>query len=281
MIEVLKAGLLTTVQDRGRPGFAHVGVPPSGALDAEALDLANRLVGNVVGAAGLELTVAGPTLRFHIATTIALCGADARPRIGHRSGSVDVPINVRAGEVVEVGAISHGARLYLAVRGGIDVPRVLSSRSTDTLSGLGPAPLREGMRVAIGDEHDGWPGVDLAPRPAYDPSPVLAVLPGPHAGELSHAQLADLFGATYQVTPESNRVALRLDGTLTVASIGEVASLGIVTGAIQLPPSGQPILFLNDHPTTGGYPIVGVVVTADVRRAAQLRPGDTLRFGYS
>jgi allophanate hydrolase subunit 2 len=188
---------------------------------------------------------------------------------------------VRAGEVVDVGAISHGSRLYLAVRGGIDVPRVLASRSTDTLTGLGPPPLRQGMQVAVGDEHDGWPGVDLAPRPAYDPSPVLTVLPGPHAGEFPHPRLTALFGATYQVTPESNRVALRLGGPPTMASVGEVASLGIVTGAIQLPPSGQPILFLNDHPTTGGYPIVGMVVTTDVRRAAQLRPGDTLRFRFS
>ncbi|WP_229398974.1 biotin-dependent carboxyltransferase family protein [Micromonospora okii] len=276
-LEILRAGALTTVQDQGRPGWAHLGVSRSGALDPAALRLANRLVGNPEAAAGLETTLTGCALRLTRAGAVAVTGADADVRVGDRPGDVGRPLSVPAGAVVRVGPARSGLRNWLAVSGGIAVEPVLGSRSTDTLSGLGPPPLRDGDTLPLGD-------------PAGDPAPVdvtvgrpapaelrLALRLGPRDDWFDPAALELLFDTAYTLSPVGNRVGARLTGApLPRAVAGELPSEGIVLGAVQVPADGQPLIFLADHPTTGGYPVVGVV--DDVTGLAQARPGTTVRF---
>ncbi|GAA4142883.1 biotin-dependent carboxyltransferase family protein [Actinomadura keratinilytica] len=280
MIEVVRPGPLATVQDLGRPGHAHLGVPRSGAADERALRLANRLVGNPEGAAGVELTLGGAALRFHARSWIAVAGAPLPVRIDGRPHGMNAPCHVPAGATVEFGTPLAGLRSYVAVRGGVAVDEVLGSRSTDLLSGLGPAPLSAGELLPVGpldchaDIH-----VDVAPVPALPEVPQLRVVPGPRDDWFAEDALTTLTSTPYEVTADSNRVGVRLDGApLTRARHGELGSEGMVTGAIQVPPSGLPIIFLTDHPTTGGYPVVAVVVSDDVPLAAQLRPGQRVRF---
>ncbi|MGR6916017.1 5-oxoprolinase subunit C family protein [[Actinomadura] parvosata] len=271
MIEVLNPGPYATVQDLGRPGYAHLGVPRSGAADAPSLRLANRLVGNAETLAGIELTFGGARLRFHDGAWAALAGA---PLAGAGMGA---PFWVPPGGELRLGAPEWGLRTYLAVRGGIAVEPVLGSRSTDSLSGLGPAPLRAGTLLPVGPP-EGKISVDLAPPPGPRPA-VLRVLPGPRDDWFVPEAMAQLCGRPYTVTQDSNRVGVRLLGArLERAKEGELPSEGMVTGAVQVPPSGQPIVFLADHPPTGGYPVIGVVREADLPVLAQLRPGDEVRF---
>ena len=279
-IEVVRPGALATIQDSGRPGYAHLGVPHAGAADQASLRLANRLVGNAEGAAGMEITLGGAALRFTHGTWIALTGAPAPLRLGRHEVGRNAVLWAPGGSLLDVDVPARGVRTYLAVRGGIDVPPVLGSRSTDVLSGLGPAPLAAGDLLDTGDpvrcapmEVDEAPGVDLPQRP------VLRVLPGPREQWFAGEALATLTSTQYTVAPASNRVGVRLEGpALTRSSSRELPSEGMVTGALQVPPDGQPILFLADHPTTGGYPVIGVVASDDVPLAAQLRPGQPVRF---
>jgi biotin-dependent carboxylase-like uncharacterized protein len=264
-VEVLSAGPLTTFQDRGRPGLAHLGVPPSGAADRDAYELGNRLVGNAPGAVALETTLLGPRLRFRTAALVALTGAEI------------LTTAVDAGEVLDVGHCRTGARVYVCVRGGFVAPAVLGSCSTDLLTGLGPPPLHDGDLLAIGDAPPGEPD-RRNPLPRMLTGD-LRLLLGPRADWFAPAALETLATASWTVTPSANRVGVRLGGPeLARARTDELLSEGVVTGALQVPPSGQPILLLNDHPTTGGYPVIGVVRSDDCSRAAQLRPGDTVRF---
>ena len=267
MIEVLAAGPLTTVQDSGRPGWAHLGVPPSGSADPQALALGNRLVGNDAGAAALEATLSGPRLRFRVTALVAVTGAETE--------ASNRPLEVGAGEVLEVGRFLNGVRAYVSVRGGIDVEPVLGSRSTDLLSGLGPPQLREGDVLPIGREPPTAPQLDLAPPPPFPAEPTLRLLLGPRDDWFAPNALA----GTWRVSPSSNRVGVRLEGPpIERIRHEELLSEGVVTGALQVPPSGQPILLLNDHPTTGGYPVLGVVHSDDLPLVGQLRPGQRLSF---
>ncbi|MFI0448520.1 biotin-dependent carboxyltransferase family protein [Actinomadura sp. 6N118] len=280
MIEVVRPGPLATVQDLGRPGHAHLGVPSSGAADGQALRLANRLVGNAESEAGIELTLGGAAFHFHRAAWIAGSGAPAPLLVNGRAYGMNAPCPVPPDGLVEVGLPTCGLRTYLAVRGGLDVEPVLGSRSTDLLSGLGPAPLSVGDRLPIGETsglHD--INVDVAPVAQPPDVPVLRILPGPRDDWFVPDAISVLCGQPYEVTPDSNRVGVRLDGPkLLRARDGELGSEGMVTGALQVPPSGLPIIFLTDHPTTGGYPVVAVIRASDVPLAAQLRPGQQLRF---
>jgi biotin-dependent carboxylase-like uncharacterized protein len=281
VIEILRAGPLTTVQDLGRPGLASLGVGASGAADRGSLKLANRLVGNDEGAAALEITFGGLHARFAAPTTIALAGAQCPLTLtpGAVPPGMNSPVAVRAGQVLAVGAPRQGLRTYLAVRGGIAVAEVLGSRSTDQLSGIGPDPLQPGDLLPLGALARGYPNVDHAPVPGYDPDPVLGVLRGPRDEWFTPDALAALCGAPYLVTAESNRVGIRLSGPPLARAIGgELPSEGVVTGSLQVPPGGQPILFLADHPVTGGYPVIAVLTAPGIDRAAQLRPGDHVRF---
>lgn len=277
MIEVVRAGALTTVQDGGRPGWAHVGVPRSGALDQPALRLANRLVGNDETAAALETTLTGCALRFSVEAAAAVTGAAAQVRIDGRPADTLRPLVIRPGELLDVGPARRGVRSYVAIGGGIAVDAVLGSRSTDMLSGLGPAPLRDGARLPIGPA--GPVPADAVPAP---PVPVpesldLAVRLGPRHDWFTADSVATLLSAPYVVSPKCDRVGARLSGpALARARTDELPSEGMVLGAVQVPSDGQPLILLADHPTTGGYPVIAVV--DDVTPLAQARPGTTVRF---
>lgn len=282
-LEVAETGPLATVQDLGRPGLAALGVGRSGAADRDALRLANRLLGNDEGTAALEVTFGGLAVRAHGGVTVALTGAPCPMSVDGRQASPYAVVWVPDGAELRLGTPAEGLRSYLAVQGGVDVPAVLGSRSTDTMSGLGPDPLTVGRRLPIGSTHGPLPGVDIAPvrTPGTDEIS-LRVVPGPRHDWFTDAALETLLASSYDVTSDSNRVGMRLSGPVLERSRdGELPSEGMVPGALQVPPSGQPTLFLADHPVTGGYPVIGVVVGADLGLAAQARPGQSIRFRRS
>jgi biotin-dependent carboxylase-like uncharacterized protein len=279
VIEILEPGALATIQDLGRDGHVALGVGESGAADRGSFRLANRLVGNAESAAAIELTYGGFRARFNQSVVIALTGASCAVTVGERMAAINGPIWVAAGQELVVGLPTEGLRTYVAVRGGIDVPMVLGSRCTDVLSGIGPQPLRAGSMLATGTQTVNFPNVDIAPRPALRSDVTLGVLPGPRDRWFTPAALTILCSTKYSVTSESNRVGARLAGAALDRAIhAELPSEGMVRGAVQVPPSGQPILFLADHPVTGGYPVIAVVCDEDLDRAGQLRPGDRVRF---
>ena len=279
MLTVLAPGLLTTVQDLGRTGWAAIGVPRSGAADRAAHALANRLVGNDASAATLEVTAGGLRLRAGRTHLVAVTGAWAPVAVDGRPAPLHAPFTLRPGAELALGRPAAGLRSYLAVRGGVAVRPVLGSRSTDTLSGLGPAPLRAGDELPVGDLAAEEPVVDVAPVGPPSSRPVLHVLPGPRRDRLAEDAWALLTAAEWAVTSASDRVGLRLAGpVLRRSGDGELPSEGLVPGAVQVPPDGAPVLFLADHPVTGGYPVLAVVRTADLPAVAQVRPGDALRF---
>lgn len=276
---VVEAGPLTTVQDRGRPGWAHLGVPRAGALDAPAAALANRLVGNDPGAALLETTAGGVAVRATAALTVAVTGAECEVRVDGRAVAFGEPVAVRSGQTVRVGPARTGVRSYLAVAGGVAVEPVLGSRSTDTLAGVGPAVLEAGAVLPVGTSSGRPVGVDTTAVRRTPGAVVLRYRPGPRADWFAPEAWDLLGGGSYVVSADSNRIALRLDGPpLPRARGGELPSEGLVLGAIQVPPAGRPLVFLNDHPTTGGYPVIGVVHADDLAWCAQLRPGDRVSF---
>jgi biotin-dependent carboxylase-like uncharacterized protein len=276
---VVRPGALTTLQDGGRPGFAHLGVPRSGALDAAAHHLANRLVGNPEAAAVLETTVDGVELAFAAAAVVAVTGALAPVRLDGREVGWSLGLAVRAGQTLDVGPAERGVRSYVAVSGGWDVPLVLGSASTDLLSGLGPAPLAAGDVLVAGPAPDPPVPIDMAPYPLPADSVELGVHLGPRDDWLSDAGRATLVSGRWTVSPESNRVALRLNGPPVDRSrADELPSEGLVVGAVQVLPDGQLVVFLADHPTTGGYPVAAVVDRASIGRCAQTRPGATVTF---
>ena len=281
MIRVRKPGLLTTVQDLGRPGLAHLGVPTAGAADRRAFGLANRLVGNQPGAAALEITLAGPELELEAGGWIALTGGRVTAHLDGRPVPMDMAVRADPGQVLRVGSVTSGLRAYLAVRGGIDVPPVLGSRSTDTLAPVGPPRLEEGARLPVGDQAGGDPYRQVAPTPPVDPEPVLRTVRGPRDEVFTHDAVRGLIGAAWTVTSDSDRTGVRLDGpVLERRRRVELASEGMVEGSLQVPPDGHPILFLANHPTTGGYPVIAVVVGADLPLAAQARPGTRMLFRF-
>jgi biotin-dependent carboxylase-like uncharacterized protein len=273
-LEVLDAGALTTVQDGGRPGWAHLGVPRSGALDQPALRLANRLVGNAETAAGLETTLTGMRFRLARATAFAVTGAHCDVRVDGRPVAWGLAHAAPAGAEIRVGAATEGVRSYVALAGGLDVPPVLGSRSTDVLSGTGPPPLRAGDLLPLGRPHRAPHGATAVPHPRRG---ALRIRLGPRVDWFTAAAVEALDGATYSVAADSNRIGLRLAGPAVArARDEELPSEGMVLGAVQVPPSGQPVVFLHDHPTTGGYPVVAVVLAEDLPVCAQARPGERL-----
>jgi KipI family sensor histidine kinase inhibitor len=308
-VEVVQPGPLTTVQDLGRGGLAHLGVPTSGAADPASLRLANALVGNDESEACLEVTLGRLALRFGFDAVVALTGAPAaiqlsstagdsaardsaaddsaaRDSAGHeRSPAPQTAFSVPAGSRLRLGAPPAGLRSYLAISGGIAVTPVLASRSTDVLSGLGPPRLRPGQRLPVGrprSRPEFQPGREPSGIPAAaapGSSPELRVIAGPRDDWFTPAAMTALASGSYEVTAASNRSGLRLAGPpLRRAREGELPSEGMAAGSLQVSHNGQPILLLADHPTTGGYPVIGVVVSADLGVAAQLRPGQHIRF---
>jgi biotin-dependent carboxylase-like uncharacterized protein len=271
MIEVEATGPLTSVQDLGRPGWASLGVPRSGAFDRDAAMLANRLVGNEPGTALLEVTLGGLALRIHDAATLALTGAPC-PGL-----DLNTAVSLPGGAALRLRPPATGARSYLAVRGGVVVDPVLGSRSTDLLSGLGPAPLQVGDRLDVGPPPAASPAAE--PAPPFPPRDVIRVVPGPRADWLAHDALDVLVRTPWSVRPASNRVGVRLDGpALTRSRTEELPSEPTLPGAVQVPADGRPIVFGPDGPVTGGYPVIAVAVAADLGVLAQQRPGDRVRF---
>lgn len=279
-IEVIRCGPMGSVQDLGRPGWASLGVGASGAADAASAALANRLVGNAPEAAVVELSF-GATLAFPQTARVAVTGALCDVSRDGRGEGMNAPFDVRAGQRLVVGPAAVGLRTYVAVRGGFSVAPTLGSRSTDVLSGLGPPPLAEGAVLPIGGAVAGPPpAVEVAPVPAPSADDLeVRVVPGPRDDWFTDDALTTLFTEPYTVTADSNRVGVRLDGpALTRARDGELPSEGMVTGSVQVPSGGKPIVFLADHPVTGGYPVIGVVLAADLPVLAQARPGQVVRF---
>ncbi|HET7477012.1 MAG TPA: biotin-dependent carboxyltransferase family protein [Dermatophilaceae bacterium] len=274
---------LVTVQDLGRPGHAHLAVPRSGALDAASLADANRLLGNPPGAAGLELAAAELALRADGRFVVAVTGAACPVTVDGSAAAWGQPVLVPDGSVLALGRAIAGVRSYVAVAGGVGVPLTLGSRSTDVLSGLGPAPLAVGDRLACATETAGLPSTNWGHVEGRwrSGAATLRLHPGPRLDWFAAVAWDVLVRARWTVTGESNRVGLRLDGPALARHAharGELPSEGLVTGAVQVPPSGQPIVFLADHPTTGGYPVIAVVDPADLDRCGQLRPGDVVRL---
>ncbi len=244
------------------------------------MGLVNRLLGNRPGAAVIELTVRGPSLRFSCDAHVAVVGAGGGApelRVEGREVAADAVVPVRTGQQVEVSGVRGTLRAYLGVAGGFDTPVVMGSRSSDLLAGLGPGPLRPGDRLAIGQpgRPRGLLTPPLAPGPAGPAT--VRVLAGPHP--FAPSEIESLVTRTWTVGENSNRVGLRLaDGATALLGPGSVASVGMVAGAIQVPPDGRPIVLMPDHATVGGYPVLACVITADLPVLARLRPGDTVRF---
>ena len=280
-IEVISPGPLTTIQDLGRPGSAHIGVPRSGAADRESLTLANRLLGNDEGAAALETTMAGPRLRFGGDATVALTGAVVDARLGGRLVPMNTAVEIGEDEILRVGNAKSGLRTYVAFAGGLDIPLVLGSAATDTLTGLGPGSLISGQILRVAIARAGPVPAPGATNPdlSHAAPPLLHVILGPRDDWFTAGAITRLTSEPFTVTPASNRIGVRLDGpSLERTRTDELLSEGLIPGAIQVPPGGQPILLLADHPTTGGYPVIAVVIESDLPLAAQLRPGQQLRF---
>ncbi|RDL09587.1 biotin-dependent carboxylase-like uncharacterized protein [Streptomyces sp. HB202] len=280
-LHVERPGALTTVQDAGRPGHAHLGVGRAGALDAPAARLANRLVGNPTDAAVLETTLTGCAVRPDRPVVAVVGGAGCRVTVDGRPVAWGAPVRVPAGAVLDAGPAGTGLRSYLAFGGGLVPDAVLGSRSADLLSGLGPAPLSAGDELPLGETASAGPPPHAGPVP-WPGAPaelVLPVHPGPRHDWFTDAALRTLLTAAYRVSPHSNRIGLRTEGPpLERSRTEELPSEGMVLGAIQVPPDGRPVVFLNDHPTTGGYPVVGVVPERALAAAAQAVPGTRLRF---
>lgn len=281
-IEVIKPGALTTVQDLGRPGFAHLGIPRSGAADRASLKLANRLVGNAEGAAALECTLIGPSLRFGDDAVIAITGAEVLAQVDGESVPLNSAVGVAAGSLLQLATTSTGLRSYIALRGGIDAEPMMGSRSSDLLSGLGPEPLKLGQSITTGEPTGDVPAIGAAPVAPPSDEPLLHVVAGPRADWFAANALELLAASSWEVSSDSNRSGARLLGPeLPRVRNDQLLSEGMAHGAIQVPASGQPIVLLADHPTTGGYPVIAVVASADLDAAGQLRPGQRLRFAIS
>lgn len=290
-LRILSPGLQSLIQDLGRQGHAALGVSAAGALDRASLRRANRLVGNSSSAAAVEIVAGGLRVEAVGDQVLAVTGAPAPLTVeppsdaGESGWKRTVPaataFALLDGEVLSMGAPASGFRSYLAIRGGADVAAVLGSRSTDTMSGIGPAPLAAGQLLPAGRVTDS--GVVGSPelQPEFPGAGVteLEIVPGPRDDWFDDAALASLCSQSWQVTPQSNRVGMRLKGEpLRRSRDGELPSEGTVAGAIQIPPEGLPVLFLADHPITGGYPVIGVVTDEHLDRAAQVPIGGSIRF---
>ncbi|MRG60185.1 5-oxoprolinase/urea amidolyase family protein [Agromyces sp. CFH 90414] len=279
---VERPGALALVEDLGRPGLAHLGVATSGALDRGALALANRLVGNPDGAAGLELVAGGFLARFRGTHWFAIAGAWGEVRLDGRRIAPYTAARAADGAVLEIGLAERGIRFVLAVRGGLDEPAVLGARAYDTLARFGPPPVEAGRVLPIGAEPEA--SVPVLDREAAYPPPAgavtLALLPGPRADWLGEGATTTLYEAEWRMSASADRVGARLEGPELARRPGELPSEATVAGSMQLPPSGRPTILLADRPVTGGYPVVAIVAPESLDLLAQVRPGQAVRFRH-
>jgi antagonist of KipI len=286
-LRVIRPGLLTTVQDLGRHGFRRYGMPVAGAMDNLALRIANRLVGNPDHAAGLEVTILGPELRFETDALIAITGADLSPAVDGVVLPAWTAVAVQAGSILTFGGRLSGARAYVALAGGLDVPLVFGSRSTHLRSRTGGCEGRalvKGDALIGGDPPADWRNligrsIPDSIRPAYRAAPIVRAVLGPQHDAFTAQAFETLVGRRYTVLPEADRMGYRLAGPMLPHSgPPDIVSDATVPGAIQVPANQQPILLMADCQTTGGYPKIAVVISADLPLAAQLMPGDTIGF---
>lgn len=279
-LRVHATGPLALVQDLGRRGLSGVGVGRSGAADRGSLRQLNRALANPDDAAAVEVTFGG--LEVEVLDEGLWCcvtGAPGPVRLDGRDVGSHAVFFAEPGSRVVIGRPDAGLRSYLGVRGGVAADVVLGSRASDVMSGLGPAPLAAGDVLPVGTPGKRFPEVDSVTAPDLAGEVVLRAVRGPRDGWVEDVDA--LVAGTWSVTERSNRVGMRLGGhTLHPSRDQQLPSEGAWRGAVQVPPSGEPVLFLADHPVTGGYPVVAVVVDADVDRAAQLRPGDPVRFRW-
>jgi antagonist of KipI len=284
VIQVQEPGLFTTVQDLGREGFGAIGVSASGAADAVSLRLGNRLVGNDEGAAGLEMTLLGGTFVFPERALLALTGSDFGAALNGKPGELGSSFEAKAGQTLRLGPTRTGARCYLCVQGGIAVELFLGSASTHILSGLGGhegRALRKGDALKIGAESGAIHERRLSARALNElrPRKVLRVTEGPQSDWFSESARRLFYESRYRVAEESNRMGIRLEGAIVpVHSGGEMISEGVSLGAIQVPEGGKPIILSVEQQTTGGYPKIANVISADFHSLGQLRPRDEIRF---
>jgi antagonist of KipI len=284
VIQVQEPGLFTTVQDLGREGFGPLGVSPSGAADAISLRLGNRLVGNAEGAAGLEMTLLGGAFLFPEGAVLTLTGSDFGATLDGKPVGLWRSVEASPGQVLRLGPTRSGARCYLCVQGGIAVKLFLESASTHILSGLGGhggRALRKGDVLKIGEANGSYRKRTLAAKALEGLSPrkVLRVTPGPQSDWFPESSQRVFYASTYRVAEESNRMGLRLEGAAIMAPPGgRMISEGIALGAIQVPDGGLPIILFVEQQTTGGYPKIANVISADLHSLGQLRPRDEIRF---
>lgn len=273
-LTVVATGPSALVQDLGRCGLRAIGVGRGGAADRGALRLGNRLLGNDEGAAGLEVVLGGLVLRAEQDHLVTVTGAPAPASVDNRPVGHASVLTLRAGAVLRLDPPSAGLRSYLCVRGGLDGPLVLGSRSTDVLAGLGHAVV-DGDVLSVGPPQHPLPDVEQALVPE---TPGLRVTPGPRADWIQGG-MAALCATPWTVTSDLDRVGVRLDGEpLRRTRTDELPSEGVLPGAVQVPPDGRPVLFLADAPVTGGYPVIAVLDARSLDRAAQLRPGEPVRL---
>ncbi|MCH7789822.1 MAG: biotin-dependent carboxyltransferase family protein [Acidobacteria bacterium] len=277
MIEVLDPGPLALVEDLGRLGYAHLGVGPSGPADRRSFTLANRLVRNRADAVGIELLLGGFVMLARADLELAVCGTDSDVVVDGRAHGSHTSVIVSEGAEVAIGPPSRGLRNYLAVRGGLAVDAVLGSAATDTMSGLGPAPLRAGDLIALAATAPVGVSVDMAPVDLVGSEISVDLLPGPHREWFGIETDRFVDATQFEVDADSNRIGVRLSGAMQRRD-GEIASEPMVRGALQVPPDGNPIALLADFPVTGGYPVYGIVDSGGIDRLAQARPGAGVRF---
>lgn len=283
MIEIIEPGLEATVQDRGRSGYAHLGVPRAGAADRTSFNLANRLVGNPADAAGVEFLLGPYAVRFERAARFVVTGAPVSPCLDGRPVAQGVALWAHAGQVLWCGYPAYGLRSYLAVAGGVDVCPVFGSRSSDTLSGLGPAPLVAGERLPLGAVvGSDAAAVDVVPLLNHAPELEVRAAWGPREDWFTANGRQVLVSATWTVSAATDRIAARLEGpVIESADRGQLPSEGLHYGSVQVPPSGLPIIHLANHPPTGGYPVIAVIREADTSTLAQAVPGTRVRIRAS
>jgi len=277
VILIVDTGPLAVIEDLGRPGLAHLGVPPSGAADRASCGLANRLVGNDEIDAVIEVTFGGLIIAADQLHWVAVTGPPTQLWIDDQPTASHAALPLRPGQRLRIDPPVRGVRNYLAARGGLQMPKTLGSRSTDVLSGLGPAPLRRGTTIQVGQPTGSLPGIDVAPQRV--PSKDLEVFPGPRRDWFTGEAWARLVSEQWTVSADADRIGIRFEGPELDRRIAEeLPSEGLIRGAVQVPAGGQPLVFLADHPVTGGYPVIAVLSDVSADHAAQLRPGDHVRF---
>lgn len=284
MVHILNPGMLSTIQDLGRFGYMSTGFSPGGAMDGFALQLANILVGNAPGDGAVEMTVMGMTVRFENPCAIALTGANMQPKLNGRPVPMNQTVAVQAGDTLSCGCAQKGMRSYLAVSGGFDLPQVMGSMSTNMKCGLGGfegralkkgdiLPLRHQITADMIGLHS------CSPEAYMDGALTLRVVLGPQEDMFTDAGIRTFLSHVYRVSEQSDRMGVRLTGPKIENKKGvDIISDGIATGAVQIPSSGTPIIMMADRQTTGGYAKIATVISADLKRVAQAKPGTALRF---